>query len=115
MDQDELVNKRVHAIARAQDCTIDQVNAALDQQPIELDRDRFLKRTLAMELMRLDQLEMAFEGKALKEGRSGWSPHGKDRGASRNVARPESAAGLGRPASTRNQANLDRGSPRQAG
>jgi hypothetical protein len=67
MDQDELVNKRVHAIARAQDCTIDQVNAALDQQPIELDRDRFLKRTLAMELMRLDQLEMAFEGKALKD------------------------------------------------
>jgi hypothetical protein len=44
MDQDELVNKRVHAIARAQDCTIDQVNAALDQHPIELDRDRFLKQ-----------------------------------------------------------------------
>ena len=40
---------------------------ALDRHPIELDRDKFLKRTLAMELMRLDQLEMAFEGKALKD------------------------------------------------
>src|SRR5215469_3641106 len=67
MDHDELTNKRVHAIARAHDCMVDQVNAALDQHPIELDRDRFLKRTLALELMRLDQLEMAFEGKALKD------------------------------------------------
>src|SRR5215813_4679422 len=67
MDHSELTNQRVHAIARAHDCTVDQVNAALDRHPIELDRDRFLKRTLAMELMRLDQLEMAFEGKALKD------------------------------------------------
>jgi len=43
------------------------VNAALDRHPIELDRDRFLKRTLALELMRLDQLEMAFEGKAIRD------------------------------------------------
>src|SRR5215472_11614309 len=63
MDHDELTNKRVHAIARAHVCTVDQVNAAIDRQ----DRDRFLKRTLALELMRLDQLEMAFEGKAIKD------------------------------------------------
>jgi hypothetical protein len=67
MDQDELVNKRVHAIAKAHDCSIDQVNAALDRHPIELNRDAYLKRTLALELMRLDQLEMAFEGKAIKD------------------------------------------------
>ena len=114
MDQDELVNKRVHAIARAQDCTIDQVNAALDQHPIELDRDRFLKRTLAMELMRLDQLEMAFEGKALKDVPAGvLMVKIAERRAT--LLGLESAAGPGRPASTRNQANLDRGSPRQAG
>src|SRR5262249_35172954 len=65
MDHSELTNRRVHAIARAHDCTVDQVNAALDRHPIELDRDKYLKRTLALELMRLDQLEMAFEGKAL--------------------------------------------------
>jgi hypothetical protein len=67
MDHDELVNKRVHAIARAHDCTIDDVHAALDRHPIELNRDAYLKRTLALELMRLDQLEMAFEGKALRD------------------------------------------------
>ena len=46
MDHGELNNPRVRAIARAHDCTVDQVNAALDRHPIELDRDRFLKRTL---------------------------------------------------------------------
>ena len=34
MDRDELTNKRVHAIARAHDCTIDDVHAALDRHPI---------------------------------------------------------------------------------
>jgi hypothetical protein len=67
MDHDELTNKRVHAIARAHDCSIDDVHAALDYHPIERDRDAYLKRTLALELMRLDQLEMAFEGKAIKD------------------------------------------------
>src|SRR5215475_14658154 len=67
MDEDELVNKRVHAIAKAHRCSIDDVHAALDRHPIALDRDAYLKRTLALELMRLDQLEMAFEGKALKD------------------------------------------------
>jgi hypothetical protein len=43
------------------------VHAALDRHPIELDRDAYLKRTLALELMRLDQLEMAFEDKALRD------------------------------------------------
>jgi hypothetical protein len=57
----------VHAIAKAHDCSIDDVNAALDRHPIELNRDAYLKRTLALELMRLDQLEMAFEGKALRD------------------------------------------------
>jgi len=67
MDHDELVNKRVHAIAKAHRCTVDDVHAALDRHPIELNRDAYLKRTLALELMRLDQLEMAFEGKAIKD------------------------------------------------
>jgi hypothetical protein len=33
--------------------------AALDHHPIELDRDTFLKRTLAMELVELDELQQA--------------------------------------------------------
>jgi hypothetical protein len=55
MDQDELTNRRVHAIARVHDCTVADVHEALDKHPIELDRDKFLRRTLAIELLRLGQ------------------------------------------------------------
>lgn len=48
MDHDNLVNKRVVQIARDYGATVDQVNADLDHHPIELDRDRYLKRTLAV-------------------------------------------------------------------
>jgi hypothetical protein len=67
MDYGELNNQRVLALAKAHDCTVEQVNTALDRHPIEIDRDLFLKRTLALELMRLDELETAFEGKALRD------------------------------------------------
>ena len=53
MDEHELVNKRVHAIAQAHRCTVANVHSALDRHPIELDRDAFLKRTLALELVKL--------------------------------------------------------------
>ena len=46
---------------------LDQVNAALDRHPIELDRDTYLKRALAMELIELDQLQQAFRDKALED------------------------------------------------
>ena len=39
----------------------------LVDHPIELDRDRFLRRTLAMELVELDELQQAFRDKALKD------------------------------------------------
>src|SRR6516164_3089887 len=67
MDRDELVNKRVAQIARDHGCTVDQVNAALDRHPIELDRDQFLRRTLALELIELDALQQAFRAKALED------------------------------------------------
>jgi hypothetical protein len=65
MDHDNIVNKRVRRIARDHSCTVDDVHAALDRHPIELDRDRFLKRALAMELVELDELRHAFRDKAL--------------------------------------------------
>src|SRR5215469_17494125 len=64
MDHDKIVNKRVQRIARDHSCSVAEVNAALDHHPIELDRDTFLKRTLAMELMELDELQQAFREKA---------------------------------------------------
>jgi hypothetical protein len=50
---------------RDHSCTIDELHAALDRHPIQLDRDAYLKPTLALELIRLDELEEAFREKAL--------------------------------------------------
>jgi len=63
MDHDRIVNKRVQRIARDHSCSVADVNAALDHHPIELDRDTFLKRTLAMELVELNELAAGFPGK----------------------------------------------------
>jgi hypothetical protein len=76
MDQNELVNKRVHAIAKAHRCSIDDVHTALDRHPIELDRDAYLKRTLALELMRLPE--------DLAHGRTG-ADNPRQRGVQRPV------------------------------
>jgi len=65
MNHDEIVNKRIRRIARDHACSVAEVSAALDHHPIELDRDTFLKRTLAMELVELDELQQAFREKAL--------------------------------------------------
>ena len=67
MDQDENVNKRVRALAADHGLTVSETLAALDKHPMELDRDRFLRRTLAMELIELDQLQQAFRARALED------------------------------------------------
>jgi hypothetical protein len=41
------------------------VHAVLDRHPIEVDRDKYLKRALAMQLLQLDELEVAFREKAI--------------------------------------------------
>jgi hypothetical protein len=66
MDPDDIVNKRVRRIARDHGCSVDQVHAALDGHPLQTDRDRYLKRVLGMQLMELDELELAFRDKALR-------------------------------------------------
>lgn len=65
MGQDELVNRRIARIAWDDRCTVDPATPVLDRNPIELDRDKYLLRTLGMELLRLDGLEEAFDGKAV--------------------------------------------------
>jgi hypothetical protein len=67
MDHNKIVNKRAQRIARDHGCSVAEVNAALDHHPIEVDRDTFLKRTLAMELVELDELQQAFRNKALED------------------------------------------------
>ena len=63
--QDLIVHKRVRRIADDYGCTIAEVHAVLDHHPIGIDRDKYLKRTLALELLRLDELEEAFRDKAI--------------------------------------------------
>jgi hypothetical protein len=67
MDHDELVNKHLVRIARDDRCTVNEVNAALDRHPIEVDRDQYLRRTVAMELIELDELAHVFRAKAVDE------------------------------------------------
>jgi hypothetical protein len=65
MKDDEITNKRVRRIAQDHRCTVAAVNAALDQHPIEADRERYLRRLLALELVELDELGEVFRQKAI--------------------------------------------------
>ena len=53
----------VRALAADHGLTVPETLAALDKHPIELDRDQFLRRTLALELIELDQLQQAFRAR----------------------------------------------------
>jgi hypothetical protein len=48
-------------------CSVEEVHAVLDRHPITVDRDKYLKRALAMQLLQLDQLEVAFREKAFED------------------------------------------------
>jgi hypothetical protein len=50
----------MRALAADHGLTVPETLAALDRHPIELDRDQFLRRTLAPELIELDRLQQAF-------------------------------------------------------
>jgi hypothetical protein len=73
MDQqaeDKIIHRVVRRIADDHGCTVDEVHAVLDRHPIEVDRDKYLKRTLALhtlalQLLHLDELEEVFREKAL--------------------------------------------------
>jgi DNA-binding transcriptional MerR regulator len=68
MDEDRrnlILRKRVRRIADEHGCSVADVNACLDNHPIETNRDEYLKRTLALELLRLDEIAEAFRDKAL--------------------------------------------------
>jgi len=64
-DQDKIIHRVVRRIADDHNCAVEDVNSVLDRHPIEIDRDKYLKRTLALQLLHLDELEEAFRDKAL--------------------------------------------------
>jgi DNA-binding transcriptional MerR regulator len=68
MDEDRrnlILHKRVQRIADEHGCSVAEVNAVLDHHPIETNRDQYLKRALALELLHLDEIVEAFRDKAL--------------------------------------------------
>jgi hypothetical protein len=65
MNHDKITNQRVARIAEDHRCSIADVNAALDHHPIETNREKYLRRLLALELVELDELAEAFREKAV--------------------------------------------------
>jgi DNA-binding transcriptional MerR regulator len=63
--RDLILHKRVRRIADEHGCSVADVNAVLDHHPIETNRDQYLKRELALELLHLDEIVEAFRDKAL--------------------------------------------------
>jgi hypothetical protein len=71
MNDDEIVQQRVsgrsaRAIARAQGCTLTEVNRVLDCFTETTIDDKTRKHTLALELARLDELQETFYARALE-------------------------------------------------
>jgi hypothetical protein len=64
-DRDKIIHRVVRRIADDVGCTVAEVNAVLDAHPIEIDRDKYLKRVLALQLLQLDEIEEAFHDKAI--------------------------------------------------
>jgi hypothetical protein len=62
---DLILHKRVQRIADEHSCSVKEVHAVLDHHPIETNRDQYLKRALALELLHLDEIVEAFRDKAL--------------------------------------------------
>src|SRR5262249_3233753 len=71
MNDDEIVQQRisgrsVRAIAKAQSCTLTEVNRVPDRFTEKTIDDRTRKHTLALELARLDALQETFYARALE-------------------------------------------------
>ncbi len=71
MSDDEIIQQRiagrsVRAIAKAQHCSVAQVNEAIDRWAATAIDDKIRKTTLALELARLDQLQETFYARALE-------------------------------------------------
>jgi hypothetical protein len=71
MNDDEVIRQRIsgrsaRAIAKAQGCTLTEVNRVLDRFTETTIDDKTRKHTLALELARLDELQETFYARALE-------------------------------------------------
>jgi len=63
--QQRIVGRSARAIAKAQGCTLTEVNRVLDRFTETTIDDKTRKHTLALELARLDELQTVFHDRAL--------------------------------------------------
>jgi len=69
MKDEAFNNKRIRRIAREHHCTVAEVEHALDHHAVNsVNRDKYLSRLLALELVELDEMQEFFRQKALAEG-----------------------------------------------
>jgi hypothetical protein len=64
--QQRIVGRSARAIAKAQGCTLTEVNRVLDRFTETTIDDKTRKHTLALELARLDELQETFYARALE-------------------------------------------------
>jgi hypothetical protein len=58
--RDLILHKPERAIAEEFGMTLEEVQQVLDEHPVERDRDSYLRRPLAQQLLLLDRLEVTF-------------------------------------------------------
>jgi hypothetical protein len=54
MDASEIINRRIKRIAKENRCSVLEVDRALDAHPVLRQREKYLSRLLALELIELD-------------------------------------------------------------
>ncbi len=64
---DLILHRPEHALAEEHGLTLEELLAILDQHPVEVDRDSYLRRCLAQQLLLLDRLEVTFGKMAFED------------------------------------------------
>jgi hypothetical protein len=62
-----ILHRRERALADEFGMTLKEVQQVLDEHPVERDRDKYLRRALAQQLLLLDRLEVTFSNMAFED------------------------------------------------
>jgi DNA-binding transcriptional MerR regulator len=65
--RDLILHRPEHALAEEHGISLAEVRAILDEHPVERDRDTYLRRALAQQLLLLDRLEVTFGRMAFED------------------------------------------------
>jgi hypothetical protein len=65
--RDLILHRPERALAEEFGMTLEEVQAILDEHPVEVDRDVYLRRALAQQLLLLDRIEVEFSKMAFED------------------------------------------------